>query len=427
MSGVWPFAWPAAERVAIETPAGSLTYPELAARSLAGARELGVARAARVAIALPHGVDFAVAMHACFAAGAVAVPIDLREPQERWPGADLVLDHPLAGTGPAGAVVEPALDDIAAIIRTSGSTGEPKEVALTFANFVWSALGSAVALGLDPRERWLCTLPLSHVGGLSILVRSWLYGTTAVVHERFETEAAVEALMNGGITLVSVVATTLARMLDAGLEHPPALRCALLGGGPVPAALVERARAAGVPVSKTYGLTEACSQVASQAPGSPQDGAPPLFCTRLEIAPDGEILAFGPTISPSAVQPLRTGDLGQLDADRHLHVLGRKADIIISGGENISSIEVEDALYKHPAVQVVAVVAKADEKWGETPCAFVELKPGTTATADELIAWCKGHLAGYKCPRTIVFAEIPKTSTGKIQKFKLREMAKALR
>jgi fatty-acyl-CoA synthase len=121
-----------------------------------------------------------------------------------------------------------------------------------------------------------------------------------------------------------------------------------------------------------------------------------------------------------------SGDLGVIHPDGYIQLKDRSKDIIISGGENISSIEVEDALYKHPAVQVVAVVAKPDDKWGETPCAVVELKPGTTASADELIAWCKKNLASYKCPRNILFAEIPKTSTGKLQKFKLREMVKAM-
>jgi len=121
-----------------------------------------------------------------------------------------------------------------------------------------------------------------------------------------------------------------------------------------------------------------------------------------------------------------TGDLAVKYPDGYVQLKDRSKDIIISGGENISSIEVEDTLYKHPAVAAAAVVAKPDDKWGETPCAFIELKPGTTATTDELAQWCRKHLASYKCPRYVVFAEIPKTSTGKIQKFKLREMAKGV-
>jgi len=119
-----------------------------------------------------------------------------------------------------------------------------------------------------------------------------------------------------------------------------------------------------------------------------------------------------------------SGDLGVMHPDGYIQLKDRSKDIIISGGENISSIEVEDALYRHPAVQAAAVVAKPDNKWGETPCAFAALKPGATTTAEELIAWCRKHLAGYKCPRYVVFTELPKTSTGKVQKFRLREMAK---
>ena len=119
-----------------------------------------------------------------------------------------------------------------------------------------------------------------------------------------------------------------------------------------------------------------------------------------------------------------SGDLGVMHPDRYIQLKDRSKDIIISGGENISSIEVEDVLYKHPAVAFCAVVAKPDEKWGETPCAFVELRPGQSATSDEILEWCRAGLARFKVPRHIVFAEVPKTSTGKIQKFKLREMAK---
>jgi fatty-acyl-CoA synthase len=120
-----------------------------------------------------------------------------------------------------------------------------------------------------------------------------------------------------------------------------------------------------------------------------------------------------------------SGDLGVKYPDGYVQLKDRSKDIIISGGENISSIEVEDALYKHPAVQAAAVVARPDEKWGETPCAFVELKPDQSASAEDLIAWCRQNLASYKCPRTVIFTELPKTSTGKIQKFQLREMARA--
>lgn len=146
----------------------------------------------------------------------------------------------------------------------------------------------------------------------------------------------------------------------------------------------------------------------------------------------GNVVMRGYLKNPTASQEafaggwFHSGDLGVIYPDGYIQLKDRSKDIIISGGENISSIEVEDALFKHPAVQSVAVVARPDEKWGETPCAFIELKPGTTATQAEIIAWCRDHLAGYKIPRTVVFAELPKTSTGKIQKYRLRDQAKAL-
>jgi O-succinylbenzoic acid--CoA ligase len=307
------------------------------------------------------------------------------------------------------------------VIHTSGTSSAPKPIELTYGNLLWSALGSAVALGLDPDERWLCALPLSHVGGLSILVRSAIYGTTAVVHERFDTERVLEALQEQGITLVSLVATTLARLLAAGLEHPPALRCALTGGGPMPAALVGRAAEAGIRVSMTYGLTEACSQVttaplAALAGGDP-DAGPPLFCTRVRCAEDDEILVAGPTVAPSALADgwLHTGDLGAVDEHDRLSVTGRKADTIVSGGENVAPSEVEAVLESHPDVLEAAVVGRPDAEWGEAVTAIVVPRAGGAA-AESLRAHCAASLAPYKVPKRIELrAEpLPRTRSGKL-------------
>ncbi len=153
----------------------------------------------------------------------------------------------------------------ATVMFTSGTTSTPKPVYLTLRNWEANAVGSALALGLDQNERWLCVMPLAHVGGLSILLRSTMYATTVILHERFDTEAVLSELMNEarGVTLVSLVPTMLARLLDAGLERPPTLRWALLGGGPIPRQLLERAERAGVPVAPSYGMTEGCSQIAT--------------------------------------------------------------------------------------------------------------------------------------------------------------------
>ena len=405
--------------MAVETRERRLSYRELDRLAARGAQELAVAPGSRVAIALAPGTDFVVALHACLRAGAVAVPVDLRVPtrSRATSGVDAVIDRPLECAGSALAGAEHELDATALLVRTSGTSGEPKEVPLTFGNLLWSAIGSAVALGCDPRERWLCTLPLVHVGGLSIIVRSAIYGTTAVVHERFVLEDAVEALMEREVTIVSVVATTLTRLLDGGLANPPALRCALAGGGPVPAALLRRARSAGVVVSQTYGLTEACSQVATQPPGeSGLDAGPALFCTRVALAPDGEILVSGPTLSPAvAGDTLATGDLGELAADGTLHVIGRKSDTIISGGENVAPGEVESVLEEHPAVVEAAVYGVADEQWGEVVHALVVAR--AEISADALRAHCAERLGGFKVPKAIAFRDsLPRTASGKLQR-----------
>ncbi|HWX88429.1 MAG TPA: AMP-binding protein, partial [Solirubrobacteraceae bacterium] len=244
---------------ALETQHARISYAELAHAAHAGARELaerGARRGEHVAIALTPGIEFAQAFHACMLLGAVAVPVDTRlTRKEREPvvAGGLLIEQPLCmpaelGQGESQRNPEPVghdLDAVCAVIHTSGTTATPRPVELTYGNFLWSALGSSVALGVDPHERWLCALPLSHVGGLSILLRSAIYATTAVIHERFDTQEVLAALQEQDITLVSLVSTTLARLLDAGLRDPPALRHALTGGGPVPQELLERAQAAG--------------------------------------------------------------------------------------------------------------------------------------------------------------------------------------
>jgi o-succinylbenzoate---CoA ligase len=264
-----------------------------------------------------------------------------------------------------------------------------------------------VALGRDPAELWLCALPLAHVGGLSIVLRSAIYGTSALVHERFETERVLAALMApAGATVVSLVPTTLQRLLDAGLRDPPALRWALLGGAPAPPALEGHAAAAGVPVATTYGLTEACSQVTTL-------GAP-LFCTRVRLTgDDGEILVSGPTVAPAAGPVLATGDLGAWSADGALRVVGRKADTIVTGGENVAPAEVEAVLEAHPEVAEAAVHARVDAEWGEAVVATV-VADGDVGD-EELRAWCAARLAAFKVPKAIAFATaLPRTPSGKL-------------
>jgi o-succinylbenzoate---CoA ligase len=439
------------ERVALETLEGRCTYAELLALARAGANELadrGARPGERVVIALAPGLAFAQALHACLLLGAVAVPVDVRatdaERAAIGEGATVLVEEPLSRRSEHERRVGLRSDELggghdldttAVVLHTSGTTSEPKPVELTYGNFLWSALGSSVALGQDEAERWLCTLPLSHVGGLSILLRSCIYGTTALVHERFETERALYALRDQGVTLVSLVATTLARLLDAGLQRPPSLRCALTGGGPVPPALLARAREADVPVSLTYGLTEACSQVTTTplaaiagrgAPGGRQAAAgPPLFCTHVQIAADGEILVRGPTVAAGAAAQdgwLHTGDLGSVERDGRLLLDGRKAETIVSGGENVSPAEVEAVLATHPQVLEAAVLGRPDREWGEAVTAIVVARPGAEPDEDELRAHCALALAPYKVPKRMVLTSepLPRTPSGKLLRRELR-------
>jgi O-succinylbenzoic acid--CoA ligase len=398
-----------------------LTYAQLLAEVEATARRLagrGVRVGDRVAIALPPGDQFSVALHAILRLGAVAVPVDLRMTERERAriseGTVEVVDGPVIASQDSGARLRDRhdLDAPAVVVHTSGTSGTPKEVALTYGNWLWSALGSAVALGLHPEERWLSALPLTHVGGLSIVLRSAIYATTAVVHERFETERVLETLMApNGPTIVSLVPTTLQRLLDAGLRDPPALRWALLGGAPSTTLLQGRAAAAGVRVAPTYGLTEACSQVTTL-------GAP-LFCTRVRLAGDREILVSGPTVAPGSGPVLATGDLGDWSSDGALRVIGRKADTIISGGENVAPAEIEAVLEAHPDVFEAAVHGRADPQWGEAVVATVVAD--ASVEEDELRAWCAARLASYKVPKEIAFtASLPRTGSGKLLRRELR-------
>jgi len=410
-------------------PRAALAHPERPAVNgtpyaalLVAAREAAAALAARgvspghrVALALPPGTDLVVALHATWLLGAVAVPHDLRLTPAERPPADHVVER--VERAPARGLeiaLSHDLDAPALGLQTSGTSGTPKPVTLSFGNLLWSALGSAAALGVEPHDTWLCTLPLSHVGGLSIVVRSAIYATHALVHERFDAARVLATLREGDVTLVSLVPTTLQRLLDAGLEHPAGLRCALLGGAPVPPELQRRAAAAGVPVAQTYGLTEACSQVTTQAPGDRRsDAGPPLFCTRIRVAADGELHVSGPTVAGGG--ELATGDLGVLDDAGRLTVTGRKADTIVTGGENVAPTEVEAVLAEHPAVAEAAVHARADPAWGEAVVATVVLRPGAAASEEELQAHCAARLGSFKVPKAIAFAPaLPRTGSGKL-------------
>lgn len=409
-------------RIALSSAHADTTYAELYAHALAvagGLRERGVAAGDRVALALPSE-ELVVALHACLLLGAVAVPIDLRlgehERAQRTAGAAVVLDRLTTGPPPPPLPIDGART--ATLMFTSGTTAGPKPVELSYDNWLWNAIGSAIALGLDPAETWLCPMPLAHVGGLSIQIRSAIYGTTVLLHERFDTDRALTALTDPAarVTLVSLVPTMLGRLLDAGLREPPTLRRVLLGGGPIAPALLERARRAGLDVAPSYGMTEACSQIAT-------DGFP-LLGIELRIAGDSEVLVRGRTVATGALGPdgwLHTGDLGALDDAGRLVIAGRKADTIVTGGENVAPAEVEAVLLEHPAVVDAAVFGRADAEWGEAVIAQVVLADGVAVEPEQLRVHCAGRLASFKVPKRVEpVASVPRGVTGKLLRRELQ-------
>jgi O-succinylbenzoic acid--CoA ligase len=248
-----------------------------------------------------------------------------------------------------------------------------------------------------------------------VLLRSLIYGTAAhLLPAPFDAERATVALQEEAITIASLVPTMLARMLDAGLARPPALRAVLLGGAPSDPTLLARAAAAGVPVAQTYGLTEACSQVTTSEPGEPETAGWPLPGVRVALEADGEILVSGPTVAGGGT--LRTGDLGRLDERGRLTVIGRKSDTIVTGGENVAPTEVEAVLLAHPGVAEAGVFARPHAEWGEAVAARVRLRAGAATGEAELRAFCAERLAGFKVPKAIELtdAPLPRTPSGKL-------------
>jgi o-succinylbenzoate---CoA ligase len=402
-----------ADRPAIVAGGRTVSYRELdlgaalAARRLAA---LGVGEGDRVAVALPPGIEFAELLHAVPRLGATLVPLNTREADPPLAGARVVIGEPLGGGEadvPLRSEVDP--DAVWVVMHTSGTTAAPKPVELTYGNFAASAAASAENLGVEPDDRWLCAMPLFHVGGLSILTRAAAYGTCAVVHERFDAQAMRASLESGEATLVSVVATMLRRLREVGLSRAPALRAALVGGGPVPRDLLDWASSIGVRAIETYGMTETCSQIAT-----------PHLLPGVEVrtADDGELLVRGAMVAQGALAGdgwLHTGDRGRVDEDGRLHVEGRIKDVIVSGGENVAAPEVEEALVAHPLVEDAAVVGRPDPEWGEAVVAYVVARDGVSDA--ELDAHCRTRLAGYKVPRAFERVEdLPRTASGKLLK-----------
>jgi fatty-acyl-CoA synthase len=351
---------------------------------------------------------------------------------------------------------------------TSGTTGDPKGVVYHHRGAYLLAIGNVLTGSMGKHPVYLWTLPMFHCNGWCF---PWTISVVAGTHiclRAVRAHAMYDAIANYKVTHLCGAPIVMATLLNApAAEKKPLPHIVefFTAAAPPPEAVLAAMKEAGFNVTHVYGLTETYGPAtvnewqdawdalppAEQAARKARQGVRYVPLEALDVldpetmAPVprdgetiGEVMFRGNVVMKGYLKNktatakefaggwFHSGDLGVMYPDGYVQLKDRSKDIIISGGENISSIEVEDALYKHPAVQAAAVVAKPDDRWGETPCAFVELKSGVQVTTDELVAWCRRHLAGYKCPRYVVFVELPKTSTGKVQKFKLREMAKAV-
>jgi len=433
----------------------------------------------KVGILMANGLPNVASLLSLMRMGLVAVPLNTRltKPELKWQvdNADcrLVLCDPstiaqadglgvaalemrqLSFTDSPSEYSEYGAMDLAedfAIVHTSGTSGRPKAAVLTYGNIYHSAQASALNLGAKQDDRWLCVLPLYHLGGLSIILRSLIYGTAIDLMPAapFDLHAVNQKLSDNPVSLVSLVPTMLQRLLEARTRPwHHRLRLVLLGGEAPSPELLQRCIAEGIPIATSYGLTETASQVATARPElvyrKPGTVGKALKQTQVRIIDEqgedaaansaGEVLVKGGSVmrgyynDPEATAKalrdgwLHTGDIGYLDQDGDLFILQRRVDLIVSGGENIYPAEVEAVLRQHPAVAESVVLGLPDPEWGQRVAAVIETRAGQSPSADSLMSFAREKLAGYKVPRRIAFVDaLPRTASGKIQRREARKV-----
>lgn len=456
----------APDKIAIELENGTtITFIELKEKSQQFAKKLAqldIDQDTYVGVLSANHIDMIIAIHALSYLGAVAVMLNTRltdkelDYQINDAGVSLVLaqntDRDLntdircfsaaweLEEQPTELRSEINLDDLFTIIYTSGTTGFPKGVMHTYGNHWWSAIGSMLNLGLNSNDKWMAALPIFHVGGLSIFIRSVIYGIPVYLVEKYNKQRMHDAIVSKGVTIVSVVTVMLNELIDSlgDNRYPDSLRCLLLGGGPAPKSTLEAAKKRNMPVFQSYGMTETSSQIVTlssdDALNKIGSSGKPLFPAQLQIDKSdgdvGELFVKGPMVTQGYLNNetktnktitdgwLATGDLGYLDEEGFLFVVDRRKDLIISGGENIYPTEIESVLSSMDVIYEAGVAGKVDARWGQVPVAFVVKQKETTVEA--IFNYMEKKLARYKIPKEIYFLDqLPRNASNKIVRSEL--------
>lgn len=466
-------------QLAIESPTfGKLTFGQLRdqARQLAQQlHQLGVKQGEHVAIYTDNRFEFIVTIHALSYIKAVAILLNTRltrkeiefqlidaeatflliEKGKQKQGEafstiseltiltlDEVAQAPIASLDFEQLEID--MDDIYTIVYTSGTTGKPKGVLHTYGNHWWSAIASMLNLGLNADDKWLSILPLFHVGGFSLLMKNIIYGMPIYMLDHFDPKKVNHAIMQQGVTIVSVVSIMLERLMEqlADMRYPSSFRGMLLGGGPASPQLLRRATKLDIPVFQTYGMTETASQIATLSPKDALrkrgSAGKALFSAQVKVMKHdkaaqameiGELFVKGPMVTSGYYKRkltmdqgwLPTGDLGYLDSEGYLYIVDRRNDLIISGGENVYPAEVEHILTDIKGVLEAGVVGKADEKWGKVPIAFLVVD--ASFDLEETKQQCYELLAKYKVPKAFyIVDDLPRNASNKLLRHQLASM-----